>query len=290
MSKPIYIVGFPRSGNTWLTRLLADVLQAHVRSRAMRGSLEAASEINQRLSLPTDTAFTIVKIHFLPKMFFEEIDEAPERILYVYRDFRDVAVSAFFYWNNCDEADVRIANLFSLILRGPRSFMKFYRYRRRFTRYLVDLCIGGVEWFEEFTGTWSQHIVEWRDVRTQRPNINIVYISYEQLLNDAASTVLGIIRMLNLPEPTDNRLQNAIERQSIEALRGYFHKLPNEAKIPFGKKFNIKFLRKGLSGDWKNFLSPEMRQIIHKYHGKMLFELGYESDPCWYEKIDSDAP
>jgi len=287
MSEPIYVIGFPRSGNTWLTRLLADALQARVKSHAMRGSLELATELNERLALPADTMFTIAKIHFLPAMFLEEIDQAPKRIAYIYRDFRDVAVSAYFYFDNRDEADVQIADFFAVLARGPRSLLNYYRSRRKLVGYVEDLCRGNLEWFKEFTGTWSQHIIAWRDIMTQRSGVRFVAVSYEQLLHDTASTLSQIIRKLALPEPSAAWLHTAIERQSFEALRRHFQELPSAAKIPFTKELNLRFLRKGKCGDWRNFLSPQMGQIIHKYQGEMLFELGYESDPNWYEEIPS---
>ena len=285
MSEPIYVIGFPKSGNTWLVRLLADALQARVRSHVMRGSPELAAEINERLGLPTDTKCTIAKIHFLPAMFLEEIDQTPKRIAYIYRDFRDVAVSAYFYFNNCNEADMQLSDFFSLLARGPWSLFNYHRNRKKMVSYIENLCRGNLEWFREFTGTWSQHINEWRDMMTQRSDVRFIFVSYEELLDDTASTLLQIIQQLALPEPSAARLHCAIERQSLQALKRHFQEIPSRANIPFTKEFNLKFLRKGKSGDWRNFLSSQMGQIIQKHQGEMLFDLGYETDPTWYERI-----
>jgi hypothetical protein len=284
MYEPIYVIGFPKSGNTWLTRLLADALQARVSLHPMGGSLEPASEINERLALAPDTMLTIAKVHFLPAMFIEEIDADPKRIVYIYRDFRDVVVSAFFYFNTHNEADVRIANFFSVLARGPRSVLSYYRSRKKLAGYVEDLCRGDLKWFKEFASTWSQHITAWRDVLTQGSDIRFILVTYEQLLQDTASTLSKIIQEFGLTEVSAAQLETAIERQSLPALRKHFQELPNDAEIPHGKELNLKLLRKGISGDWKNFLSPSMAQIIHKYHGDLLLKLGYESDPYWYEQ------
>lgn len=283
--EPISIVGFPKSGNTWLTRLLADVLDIPVCLGAMRGNAEIATEINRHLSLLTNKKFDVRKEHFRPAILFERVDEVPTRIVYIYRDFRDVVVSSFFYKNRCEETDVRMRSFASLLLR-PRALLRHWRCRRRLFKHVEKLSIDG---WGETVGTWSQHIAEWHDARTQRSDTKFVFVSYEELLNNTCSTVLRIVHKLNLPRPSDERLQNAVERQSFAALKEHFQKLPDDADVPLGKDFNVKFLRKGASGDWKNFLSPRMEWIIQKHHGEMLFKLGYESDPHWYKNIESDV-
>jgi len=251
----------------------------------MRGALELAAEINEQLGLPKDAKFEIAKVHFLPEMFFEEIDEAPKRIIYIYRDIRDVVVSAYFYFNDLNETDMRITKFCSLLAGGPSFLLGYYRGRKKMARYIEDLCIGNLDWFNEFTGTWSQHVISWWEMKRQRADLRFVSASYEQLLSDTASVLLEIIQKLGLSKPSDAQVHTAVERQSLEALRRHFKQSPSEVKTPFTKEFNLKFLRKGKSGDWRNFLSPQMGRIIHKYHGEMLFELGYESDPKWYSKL-----
>ncbi len=284
--EPIYVVGFPKSGNTWLVRLLADVLRAPVRSGVMKGGVEIASDINKELSLSIEDAlYEIQKIHFLPPFFFKEIEEEPKQIVYIYRDIRDVAVSAFFYFRyKGNEDDVRTASFSSVISRTPRSAFGYYHNRIRMLHYVKLLCMNGLNGHEKEFGTWSQHLAEWRDV-SKRSNVNMAFISYEQLLNDTASAISLIINQLNLPNQFIERIQGAVARQSLKTQKRNLQKRPDNAEITFGKEFNLNFLRKGVSGDWKNFLSQRMGRIIHKYHGKMLFELGYESDPHWYEKI-----
>jgi len=224
-------------------------------------------------------------VHFLPTVVLDEVDQLPTRIIYIYRDLRDVVVSAFFYRNRVDEADMRIARFRSLLSRGPRRLVRYCRNRTRLLRSIQKLCIDG---YAKDIGTWSQHITAWQDITTQQTDLYSTFVSYEELLDDTSSTILRIIHELRLPEPSDKTLQTAVERQSFAALREHFHKMPNEAYVPLGKDFNIRFLRKGVSADWKRFLSSRMGHIIHNYHGEKLIELGYEPDSEWYEKIAHD--
>lgn len=283
----IYVVGFPKSGNTWLTRLLADVLKSPVRSGAMRGSLEVASEINQQLSLPSDSAYEVMKIHFMPKYFFTEVDSSPRRIAYIYRDFRDVFVSAFFYFkfkgNETDAQMKDVSSLLSLLMsQGLGAFYRHYCIRRRMLAYARSFCQQGVK--EEF-GTWQEHICEWRQIHKQQPDIRFAFISYEELLHDTASALSQLLTELRLPQLSEDKLENSVNRQSFKNLKNHFHNLSDDANVPFGKEFNVKFLRKGVSGDWKRFISNKMGSIIDKYCGEMLYTLGYESNIHWYDDL-----
>ncbi len=277
----ISVVGFPKSGNTWLARLFADILGAPVRQGAMRGNPEIAAEINERLTRQADSQFDIRKEHFLPASYFREVDEVPARIVYIYRDVRDVLISAFFYKSRCREADVRIKSYVSLLFK-PYALFCYWKCRRKLSKYVKTFSEKG--WGGP-VGSWRQHIAEWHKVNDQQPDIEFAFISYEELVKDTASTVLQAIHKLKLPIPSDEHLQNAVERQSFASQKRYFEQLPGDSNVPLGKEFNVNFLRKGIIGDWKNFLSRRMGRIVHEHQGETLLRLGYESDPEWYEKI-----
>lgn len=286
----IYVVGFPKSGNTWLTRLLADVLQVPVRSGAMRGGREIAADINIVLSLEGNPPYEIQKIHFLPHVFFQEIDEKPKRIVYIYRDFRDVAISAFFYFGyQCEENELRIQNIFPLIFNSPLRLLKYLRTRIRFNNFMKSLCEEGIRGMEKDVGTWSHHIAEWEHIKNNQFDIDMVFISYEKLLKDTASALLNIIQELNLPMPSDERLHEAVDRQSFKRRKKDLLSLPADSDITFGKEFNVNFLRKGVAGGWRSFVCERTGKRIHNHHGKMLSRLMYESDPGWYLHILSTS-
>jgi hypothetical protein len=84
---PIYVVGFPKSGNSWLSRLLGDALDSPV--EAMKGKIALADEGFDRRG-----PFVIHQDHLVG---LPEEDNA--RIVYILRDPRDVIVSNYFYWD-----------------------------------------------------------------------------------------------------------------------------------------------------------------------------------------------
>lgn len=83
MSNEIYVIGFPKSGNTWLTRLLGDALKASVEAGGGHKSLSDWTY--------GSSEYIIRQRHTI---------ERPEtgKFVIIVRDPRDVIVSAAFYW------------------------------------------------------------------------------------------------------------------------------------------------------------------------------------------------
>ncbi len=82
----VFVIGFPRSGNTWVARLLGDVLDSPVKAR--NNNLSIGDEGFQRPG-----KYTIRQEHTEPDNFSKE-----DKIVLVVRDPRDVFVSAMHYW------------------------------------------------------------------------------------------------------------------------------------------------------------------------------------------------
>jgi len=91
MSKEnIFVIGFPRSGNTWVARLLGDVLNSPVKARS--GKVAIADEGFDRPG-----KYIIRQEHSDPNQFTEQ-----DKVVLVVRDPRDVIVSAMHYWKMKD--------------------------------------------------------------------------------------------------------------------------------------------------------------------------------------------
>jgi hypothetical protein len=89
----LFVVGYPRSGNAWLARLLGDVLTSPVMARKPKAAI--ADEGFDR-----EGDYIIRQEHLCAKDYK---DEKP--VVLVVRDPRDVAVSAMHYWGRHDLKD-----------------------------------------------------------------------------------------------------------------------------------------------------------------------------------------
>lgn len=83
----VFVVGFPRSGNTWVARLLGDALDSPIKKREGKGE----SIADEGFGRPGN--YIIRQEHSDPDQI-----EKNEHVILVIRDPKDVAVSAMHYW------------------------------------------------------------------------------------------------------------------------------------------------------------------------------------------------
>ena len=85
--RAIYVLGFPKSGNTWLARLLSEVTQSNILAEDPVNTADN--------SLDRQGNFVIHKEHVVR----DEQVVLKEQVVYIIRDIRDVLVSGFYHNN-----------------------------------------------------------------------------------------------------------------------------------------------------------------------------------------------
>ena len=127
----------------------------------------------------------------------------------------------------------------------------------------------GIEWKKSIMGTWSDHYNSWKNFGRD----NLLVTKYEELKNDPEIGFSKIIRFLNkiCGLIIDEKLIfKAIEETS-------FDKLKKKEEIYGFKEAteHSRFFRKGIVGDWKNFLNKNSIIQLEKNFEKEMKELGY---------------
>ncbi len=276
----VCIVGFPKSGNTWLTRLLADALNAPVHDRLIDNHVEFASDVNGQLRQPTHPTLRVAKTHDLPETFADRHVPGQQRFVYVHRDPRDVVVSAFFHFTRWE--DDRIRPLFERGPRHPLETWRLGRARRAIARFVRAFTRAGIPRLERKLGRWDRHVQAWR--LTDAP---VVSVGYEQLLADTPGTLTRVIRALRLDEATSPDIVGAAERQSFDRTRRQFEQVQTDDAIPLGKRFGLRFMRRGVMGDWRTYLSHADVDQIRGRFAEAFNQLGYNRG--WHESAVADA-
>jgi hypothetical protein len=245
--KAVIIVGYPKSGNTYLARLMGSLLDSPV--VGYKNGLPLAAEGSSR---PGE--YFITQLHLKPTIMPDEDEAIPdighfntccwngERIIHIVRDPRDVAVSVVHYWelkSIHDTIEVMGKGTFPLSMHGPWSEF-------------VD------SWLREFT------------LRLESDNYTVLF---EDLIKDPAKTTGLILDWMSLPHPGDERIAKAIECQSFD---NKIREIERDGDTrPWGKATQLKNLRKGIVGDWKNYFSRADNRLAQKYFGDTMSILGY---------------
>lgn len=255
--EPIFVIGYPKSGNTWLARLTSDALDS-----PMVGGDNPIHQADKKQSYAGE--FVIYKAHYTKKDKPDYITEY-SKIFYIVRDFRDILISGYFY-NNSIHDESRV------LLRESKKFDINMIYRlyfnhqirrmiKKWTSHELTVFFNLINRKKDTLGNWSNHVNYWMEF----PNVCIV--KYEDLLNDTYNILKILFNKIEI-NCSEGRLVEAIERQSFNRRKREFEER--------GDRVNVRFLRKGVSGDWKRFLDERMLELIKQSHGVTMNKLGYE--------------
>lgn len=241
----ILIVGFPKSGNTWLSRLLSDALDWTV--TGTHGAVPLAAQTKAH----DDSV--IRQLHLSPKSLngspaiidqhtFNTTAYTDQKIVHIIRDPRDVAVSIHHYWGREDFKET----LRDVLGRGAHPLWG---------------C------------SWAQYVTAWRAV-----NIPVIETRYEWLQEDTALELARLIDQMNLR--AIGPLNAVIAQNEIETKRQWLKE--HDENLPHGLGPQLTNLRAGRVGDWRNWFDFSDALWAAQYLNDQLLALGYESDRDWY--------
>lgn len=240
MRTPIYICGFPRSGNSYLSWLLGDLLDSPIAplwnatALATEGAERKGNYVIHQLHLHVDHGSK--EVTAVPNAWtFVPSRWTGERIVFITRDPRGVAVSAMHYWE--------IPSLKETMLAMAHGTPPFH----------------GV-------GSWNAFNKGWMTCGITR-----MRVSYEKLIEYPVGA-LAFLLWWGI-EKTPEEILSSIARQNIEAKRKQVEK--DGDTRPYGKAIQLKHLRKGDPYDWKNYFTDDLLKLAEELFGEVADGLGY---------------
>jgi len=250
--KVVLVTGYPRSGNTWLTRMIAEMLDSPF--VGVNESKPVGAEGKNRKG-----DYFVSQVHLTP--VYLGLDSPAivgwrklnidswngERIIHIMRDPRDVAVSAYKYW------DIKsIRETIAAMRDGAHP-----------------LGSGG---------KWSRHIEEWL-------KLPVCHTTYEKLSGSNTKTermLKSLMKQAGLP--TDKKdIKQVVENQSFRTKKDDIMRFSE--KYSYNRKIQNKHMRKGIVGDYKNHFTQDDGLFFERTFGEELEKYGYEHDRQWYLKL-----
>jgi hypothetical protein len=241
------VVGYPRSGNSWTSQLLADILDCPV--ARFGAALPLSAEGDDRPG-----PYVVHQVHLHVDYDDDKWSEAipncwtfcpsrykGERIVYVQRDPRDVIVSVKHYWGF-----ESIAETINAMKAGDRHFSNIGPYD--------TYCRRWVDWMYDFTFT-GHNCMMW----------------YEVLQKAPYSALRRILYYLQLPGK--DRIEGAVQRQSFAVKRAQIE-IDGETR-PYGLGIQRTHLRHGKVGDWKTEFSEKDTALCDQVFGDLIKEFVY---------------
>jgi hypothetical protein len=236
----VWIVSYPKSGNTWTRFLLANLTAGD----------ETVDWTNIERRVPDIYLNRDSLLRSLPRPRYfkshEPYNPTYRRVIFIVRDPRDVAVSYYHY--------VRKANMLPVDASWDEFLNKF--------------MAGRIDPY----GNWGENVGSWLGARRDTPDFLVV--RYEDLLAGAEAQLARIAEMLHLP--ADNvQLRRSVENSRADRLRELEKTQRGQSKLLRRSRPEIPFVRAAKSNQWQSDLPPEaIQQIETKWRG-LMSELGY---------------
>ncbi len=280
-----FLIGFPRSGTTWLQRALdghdqirclgeahfVDILfrnfqtsfQGFNRSiRQQGGTVAHLKEFGGHVSaLSYDTQDLHLLLYYSMYIMFDKWVDSPNiRII-----------------GEKTPDNIRALNLLASIFPHAR-FVHIVRDGRDcavsgwfFNKSGLDKGKTVAQSFDSyilrFVKQWKSE-VEFARQAAKRVKDRYLQLSFEDLIGDPAGQLTGVCRFLGA-STNERSVERCIDGARFEALTG---------GRSTGIEDEASFYRKGIAGDWKNHISPDLAEQVWRIAGDTLTALGYGRD------------
>lgn len=245
----VFLVGHPKSGNTWLAFMLAVLAE---KDREERVNISNVGEFVPTIH-NSDLSISRYKNLHSPRIFRTESPNYPgayPKTIYIIRDPRSVLLS---YYHHCvhdtGRTDWPISDFVDEILAA-----------------------GCIQSLEPTLIRWDRQVESWLE-RAQHQSVSLV--KYEDLKIDCKGALQQLSDFLGLDYDA-NLLELAVERGNFSSMRKDEKKFGAES-YPGEKGKRGFFVRKGKVDSWKEEMPPEAIEKIEQTFYSTMKKMGYIS-------------
>ena len=247
----VFLVSYPRSGNTWTRFLLGNLLYPD--------APVTFSNIESRIPEIYFNRDRVLRALPRPRVLKSHESFQPHypHVIYVVRDPRDVAIS--FYHHN-----VKARNI-------PDNYPM--------TSFVPRFVAGE---FDRKFGSWRDNVLSWVSLRSENPNF--MMLRYEEMKRDTAGALLQVVAFLEhcsfrKVDSSPQALQRAIELSSPERMRTLEKEEAASWVLTKSTRSDKPFVRTAKAGGWKSQLASESVGAIESAWGDLMQSLEYELSP-----------
>jgi hypothetical protein len=244
----LMIVGQPKSGSTWLLRMVLET-PGYQKWSPETVKLGLPHDLRARDFVPPPVGYTVTKAHTsATRENVSVLREAARPFVVLIRDPRDLAVSWAHYvglpgrtrWGWPEAVELSVPERISFYIE----------------RVLPKQSRWGLAWREA--------------IEELLPSGLGMMARYEEMLADTFGVMRRVFDHFEVGL-SDERVRAIVAAHTFERATGR----------AAGEEDAEQFNRKGISGDWRNHFSPEQVRAFKERAGERLIELGYETDLDW---------
>ena len=237
----VFIVSFPKSGNTWTRFLIANLVHPQ----------EPANFGNINRIIPDPEALSKRELERLPRPRYikshQYFDPRFQKTLYLVRDPRDVALSQYHFH------------------RKRRLIDDNYPMERFVTRFIA----GETSMY----GSWGENVASWLGTRYGRPGF--LLLRYEDMMDDAARKMTEVAAFLGIAV-TPERVARIVELSSADEMRKLEASQAHMWSSTKNTRQDVPFVRSAKAGGWSAELPASAVAELETAWAPLMQWLGYE--------------
>ncbi|XP_030064674.1 sulfotransferase 1 family member D1 [Microcaecilia unicolor] len=242
----LIIATYPKAGTTWVSEIVdivhnnGDVAKSsqapiYYRVPYMEFFMHPEKNIPGMRYLNSMASPRLIKTHLPVQLLPKSMWENKCKIIYMARNAKDVAVSFFYFHHNIKA------------LPDVGTWEEF----------LQKYIAGKVSY-----GSWHDHVKGWWKKRQEHP---ILYLFYEDMKEDPANEIRKLMRFLE-KDLREEVLEKIIHHTSFQFMKKNpmtnYEGLSHDTVFPF--------MRKGITGDWKNHFTVAQNEIFDADYARKM--------------------
>ena len=235
----VYLASYPRSGNTMLRFILAEVLSGIPSSfdSIQRIVPEIGVHVHAHPLLPSGGR--LIKTH-------ETYRSKYERAIYVVRDVRDVMLSSFAREIAVDTLHIRTLD-----------------------EYVAPFMQGKMTRFD----SWQSHVGGWLNSPPARRG-DLLLLRFEDIRDDLEAAVTRCLNFLG-KSPSPQAVRNAVLNNTLAKMRA---KEDVAKTLPKGNGEDGRWIGRGSVAGWRGKLTEQQLEIVDAYACDLLAHFGYPTN------------
>ncbi len=253
LKKNIIIAGYPKSGTTWASRLIAELASCPLQGDWGYDHIHTLYEEGKSRKSPYDCYKTHYNFDAIPT----KSDRPVYKIIHIIRDPRDIVISGSNYFVFSNFMDKILRKLGFSLNQASRGSLSFHKKKEKM---IQAVLYGDYKINKWLSSTWEDYVSTFK-------NKKVLAINYENLLVNPRVECVKIAAYLNL-DVDDKHIDYCIKKQSFQNRK---KEIPSKDNTTFNNLLN-----QGKMGYWKTQFSDLEKQLFTKQLSSSLIEMGYE--------------
>jgi len=233
----VFLVSYPKSGNTWLRFLLANVIEKRNVNFSNINNIVPDIHKQNCKELSNINSPRFIKSHF-------PYTKKYPRVVYLVRNPKDVLISYYHHQIKFYDFKGSINNYFDLFLKGKNSSY----------------------------GKWDQHVIDWISSK-KNSNSDIIVLKYEDLKNKTRMELEKILVFIGVSYSPEI-IESAIKVSSFESMKNIEKKEDGKDGMLKASDLSRSFVRSG-GGEWSKYFTENEEKILYDRFGEALELAGY---------------